>query len=764
MNRLVGHVMDKTRPPARLVGSSMAQNLVESIRQPGPHSRAGHRPDQLITPERMSFVEQAVSSWSFPAHELDMDELTCAAMIMIEHQLRPDEMEPYRIERSELIAFLLATRRQYKHEREVTYHNWRHAIDVTQSVYQFLKFIGLCPPGGLEQSNGKKQRTSVERLLQPLDGLILLVSAIGHDVGHPGVNNAFLVACSHPLAQLYNDKSVLENYHCSAYSQLLRRHWPALTRHPPFRTTLISNILATDMQRHFEYMGHLTELREKLSDSHMDADSWSAKDQDRARELIMALLMKAADISNIARPFDISAAWAQILLGEFARQGELENELDIPTCLFGGPPVRDDLLAAAQSQKGFMNLFGFPLFQGLSDIMPSISYSVETLGRNQKSWDERIADETRKREEPEKSHATFASLGKDHEVEVQRKHRTSEPAVVPVDAAQPPSTPIRWKLDQGQSGSPTRHPAADDRLIYTTGLPHKDEGKRASAPIIGPGGLHLSALPSSRRSSKDVALDQLHQLSLFAHQHLPGSRKSSEDANYQLNQSYPSSRRGSKDESLTTILVTSQGSPSRGSPGSRSVTQQQGNASPQRSAEPKKTAARKQSAARSSVSHSHAASSTTATTALSQQSPSTQPSSLAPHDSEIDDSSAAENATSAVPLADSPTLADRQLLPSSVSVTTQSTVSGRGPELASQVPSTLPSSIKSGESPRIVTRTTEDSEESNAGRSTPRKDEQQNASIRESRSRSRLRSLRFWKKKRDTTGTETSHESVSESP
>ena len=48
LSRLVGHMREKTRPPARLVGTQMAQNLVNSILLTRKPAKPCHRPDQAI--------------------------------------------------------------------------------------------------------------------------------------------------------------------------------------------------------------------------------------------------------------------------------------------------------------------------------------------------------------------------------------------------------------------------------------------------------------------------------------------------------------------------------------------------------------------------------------------------------------------------------------------------------------------------------------------------------------------------------------------
>ena len=201
------------------------------------------------------------------------------------------------IESAAITKFLQASRAAYNDF--VLYHNFRHVVDVLQAVFFFLVQVGTLPPYPKGSAPPTEPISAIASLLKPFDALTLLISAIGHDVGHPGVNNAFLVALNAPLAQLYNDRSVLESFHCAAYSQILRRYWPSAFQNINMRKLMINTILATDMGLHFKYMSDLGNLQEKLAHNNNTLDGWNVKILEEYRDLTCGLLIKCADISNV---------------------------------------------------------------------------------------------------------------------------------------------------------------------------------------------------------------------------------------------------------------------------------------------------------------------------------------------------------------------------------------------------------------------------------------------------------------------------------
>jgi hypothetical protein len=48
------------------------------------------------------------------------------------------------------------------------------------------------------------------------------LAAACHDVGHPGVNNIFLIETKAEMAIRYNDSMVLENFHVATTFEILK--------------------------------------------------------------------------------------------------------------------------------------------------------------------------------------------------------------------------------------------------------------------------------------------------------------------------------------------------------------------------------------------------------------------------------------------------------------------------------------------------------------------------------------------------------------
>ena len=198
---------------------------------------------------------------------------------------------------AQILTFLLACQRVYN--SFVIYHNFRHACDVVQATFLFLTSIGIIPVFPEAREPPVVHKSPVAHLLAPIHALTLVVSAMGHDVGHPGVNNIFLVKLNAPLAQLYNDRSVLESFHCAAFSQILRRYWPAAFSNVAMRKLMISSILATDMALHSQYISGLSGLYNVYSSNGYTLDGVSPQALEEYKELLCCLLLKCADICNV---------------------------------------------------------------------------------------------------------------------------------------------------------------------------------------------------------------------------------------------------------------------------------------------------------------------------------------------------------------------------------------------------------------------------------------------------------------------------------
>ena len=159
-----------------------------------------------------------------------------------------------------LLAFLQEVQGLY---RENPYHCAMHAADVTQGTYSLMSSCSLF------------------QSLPPIEALALLVSAIVHDVDHPGVNNMFLVNSEDALALAYNDTSVLENHHLVTAFTLLKRpelQWTSVlspANKAMLRKCMIKNILHTDMALHKNGLQQLAALPDSTREQPVAFATWS---------------------------------------------------------------------------------------------------------------------------------------------------------------------------------------------------------------------------------------------------------------------------------------------------------------------------------------------------------------------------------------------------------------------------------------------------------------------------------------------------------
>ncbi|GAW11209.1 hypothetical protein ANO14919_005510 [Xylariales sp. No.14919] len=370
--------------PFAYLREAMVSGLMGGICRLGEEGESRISTVRIDVPsKRRAEIEEALVKWHFCAPSFDDDSLLIAATLMFKHALAMPELEKWRLPTDQLTTFLVACRAAYN--QFVPYHNFRHAVDVLQATFDFLIHIGALPPYPfMPDSFPTTQKSQITSLLKPFEALTLLVSAIGHDVGHPGVNNGFLVALNAPLAQLYNDRSVLESFHCAAYSQILRRHWPRVFEDKEMRTLMISSILATDMGLHFDYMKRLGDLQEELKSKPLIKD-WPERTREEQKALICSLLIKCADISNVARRYDAALQWMNILCDEFSRQAAMEEEIGIKSSLIQQP--KKDFLSLATAQLGFVRLFAIPLFQEVAEVLPQMQYTVLEVEKNTRHFE-----------------------------------------------------------------------------------------------------------------------------------------------------------------------------------------------------------------------------------------------------------------------------------------------------------------------------------------------------------------------------------------
>eukprot|EP00743_Colponemidia_sp_Colp-15_P004428 GILK01004774.1.p1 GENE.GILK01004774.1~~GILK01004774.1.p1 ORF type:complete len:861 (+),score=104.97 GILK01004774.1:42-2585(+) len=326
-------------------------------------------------------IVSQIGSWNLDSFELDEVSESHPVLTVGMHIFRMyDLLNRFTIPVQVAQQFFTAVNTNYKAHNP--YHNAIHAADVANSLLYLLE-------------EGK-----ISTKCSSLDLLSVVVAALVHDLGHPGLNNAFLIATESEQALMYNDISVLENFHVASTFQLLKDpHQNILAtlsvadrRH--VRSTMIALVLETDMAKHFDALGH---FRARAIASDFDAAT-NAGD----RLLVLKFAMKCADIGHGAKELRLHKLWSGYIIEEFFRQGDLETDLGLPV----SPYCDRNNANLPKSQEGFLDFLVIPLYQAFTKLLhlnTIADMTLRHLQENKEYWRSVGGDR-----EPAKSPSSFS--------------------------------------------------------------------------------------------------------------------------------------------------------------------------------------------------------------------------------------------------------------------------------------------------------------------------------------------------------------------
>jgi len=303
---------------------------------------------------------------------------------LIDEKIMPvDKLDP----------FLISVTNQYL--TSTLYHNSLHGADITQTICLFFN-----------NSNAEEVCHA-----QVIDLLSIIIAALGHDIGHPGLTNTFQINSSSDMAITYNDSSCLENFHlCTLFKTIRKDEYNIFEKLSPqdyknIRKKMISEILATDMAIHGKVLNNirskipeylLTNEKEnnknKIKKFELITDINNEQTTNEEKQALFDYFIHSADLGHNTKIFNISLRWVKLLSEEFWLQGDKERKMNLNISFL----CDRDTTIVPKSQVGFIGGFIIPTYNFLVIMFPTLSYTIENAKDNLNKW-QKLADEGRKK-------------------------------------------------------------------------------------------------------------------------------------------------------------------------------------------------------------------------------------------------------------------------------------------------------------------------------------------------------------------------------
>ncbi|XP_077332951.1 cGMP-specific 3',5'-cyclic phosphodiesterase isoform X1 [Lithobates pipiens] len=269
-------------------------------------------------------------------------------------------VQTFQMKYETLCKWILSVKKNYR--KNVAYHNWRHAFNTAQCMFAALK-------------TGR-----IQSKLNDLEILSLMIATLSHDLDHRGVNNSFIQRSEHPLAQLYCH-SIMENHHFDQCLMILNSQGNQILSglsvqdYKAALKMIKQAILATDLALYIKRRGDFFELIKRKQ---------FRFDDPTQKELFVAMLMTACDLSAITKPWPVQQRIAELVATEFYDQGDKERrELNIEPIDLMNREKKDKI---PSMQVGFIDAICLELYEALTQVSESCYPLLEGCLRNKQKW------------------------------------------------------------------------------------------------------------------------------------------------------------------------------------------------------------------------------------------------------------------------------------------------------------------------------------------------------------------------------------------
>jgi class 3 adenylate cyclase len=278
------------------------------------------------------------------------------------------------------------------------FHNFKHASHVTMSVTKLLSRI--VAPSDMDftdnaQASAKLHDHTYGITSDPLTQFACILSALIHDVDHPGVSNATLVAEGNELMKVYGDKSLAEqNSVDQAWDLLMTQEYQPLVallcrdelELSRLRQLVVNCVMATDIMD-----PDLKELRNRRWGKAFHDDintNLGETTNDTSREVInrkativIEHLIQASDVAHTMQHWNVYTKWNARLFKEMYKAYRE-----------GHDGAKDPSEFWVKGEIGFFDFYIIPLANKLKDCgvfgVSSDEYLQYAIS-NRNEWEEK---------------------------------------------------------------------------------------------------------------------------------------------------------------------------------------------------------------------------------------------------------------------------------------------------------------------------------------------------------------------------------------